>query len=169
MPAATGISGKNTAKAVSGCGRKKEAAAMASPATAVAYVNHLSCSRCSPADRTSLTMTAAAPTANSRACSVCCALYAVASADAGTTVTGSCRCGKLPGKLTGESATQAMPSTQSAISSQTTGRHRGEGGRPSGNSSGISRNVALPAASSTVNAHPAHGAPGRAVACGPLA
>jgi hypothetical protein len=52
-------------------------------------------------------------------------------------MTGSRRCGKFEWKLTSEIAEATASATPARRAIHTTGRHRGDGGRPSGNSSGV--------------------------------
>ncbi len=75
-------------------------------------------------------------------------------------VTGSVRWGKFEEKLTSETALQAMPTAPETSTAQTTGRHRFDGSRPSGNSSKASTSGGKVALSAIVKIHPAHGAPG---------
>ena len=77
-----------------------------------------------------------------------------------TSSTGSRRCGKLEEKLTSEIA-EATPSVSPARTAiHTTGRHRGDGGRPSGNSSGTRKKNGAVTPRDTVKIQPAQAAPG---------
>ena len=81
-----------------------------------------------------------------------------------TSVTGSRNRGKLLEKLTSEIA-EATPSVSPARTAiHTTGRHRGDGGRPSGNSSGTRKKNVPVTPRDTVRIQPAHAAPGSSAA-----
>ena len=65
-------------------------------------------------------------------------LYAVFSG--ATSRTGSVMWRKFEEKLTSETAEVTISAAPPATASHSTGRHRGEGGRPSGNSSRVRKN-----------------------------
>jgi hypothetical protein len=68
--------------------------------------------------------------------------------------------------LTSETAEVTISAAPPTTASQSTGRHRGEGGRPSGNSSRVRKNRYPVIPSSTVKPQPAQAAPGSLSAAG---
>src|SRR5579862_782287 len=158
IPTAAGISGKTISNTGSGLLLNWLTVKMITAAMAEAYMNHLSCSRCSCPERRNRTIIDTAPTRNTASPTLAAWFQTVLSG--ATTVTGSRNLGKLFEKLTLEIAEDNESTRPAKIAAQITGRHRGEGGRPSGNSSGIRNSSGDSIPRATVRVQPAHDAPG---------
>src|SRR5580704_15473034 len=164
IPTAAGISGKTISNAGSGLLLAWLTATMTTAEMAEAYMNHLSWSRCSCPERRKRTIIDTAPARNTRSPMLVATFQAVTSGP--TTVTGSRNLGKLLEKLTSEIAEDTEVTRPVRSATHTTGRHRGEGGRPSGNSSGIRNSSGASIPRTTVRVQPAHAAPGSSWASG---
>src|ERR1700733_4287025 len=158
MPTAAGISGNTTSNAGSGSLLNWVTASMTTAATAAAYVNHLSWSLSSSPTRRKRTIMAAAPAGSTSVPTASAALKIVPSG--ATAITGSRSLGKFEEKLTSDSAGHAIWMSPLMTAIPTTGRHRGEGSRPPGNSSGVRKDNGAVIPRVTVKIQPTQAAAG---------
>src|ERR1700722_8149462 len=138
MPTAAGISGNTISNSSSGLFVRSLATNTTTAAMAVAYRTHLSWSRCSWPERRKRTIMEITPTSNTSVPASWDTLYGVTSG--ATTVTGSRRLGKSVRNSTLDNAVHSDEPSPPRTATQITGRHRDDGGRPSGNRSGVRKN-----------------------------